>query len=82
MTFQSQLAQLLCRFTDGHKHKDHASSLFSLHVIGVKDEWKVSGFISLLLMDLSKFTEYAVKWEFHYNKGFLIKHNSWCMVYV
>jgi len=66
MTFQSQLAQPHCRFNDGHKHKDHASSLFSLHVIGLKAELKVSGFISLF----SKFTEYAVKWEFHYNNGF------------
>jgi len=70
MTFQSQLAQPLCRYTDGHKHKDHASLLFSLYVIGVKAEWKVSGFISLFLMDLPKFTEYTVKWEIHFNNGF------------
>jgi len=70
MTFHSKLAQPLCRFTDGHKHKDHASSLFSLHVTGVRGEWKVSGFISLFLMDLSKSTVYAVKWEFHFDNGF------------
>jgi hypothetical protein len=43
----------------------------SLHMlIGVRAEWKVSGVISLFLMDLSKSTENAVKWECHFNNCF------------
>jgi hypothetical protein len=61
MTFHSQLTQLLSDLLMDTNVRTMQVHCALCMLIGVKAKWKVSGFISLFLMDLSKSTENAVK---------------------